>query len=97
MRNISCYNIIMNNQFEYWKNDYYIVQDIVGTEQEISESFLEIKQQFPNLMWGTHICCIEVSEGLLCAKVARFKTKELCLKHCTAPTLGWEAEGKVQI
>ena len=49
MRNISCYNIIMNNQFEYWKNDYYIVQDIVGTEQEISESFLEIKQEFPIL------------------------------------------------
>jgi len=90
----------MNTEFEYWKNEHYEIYNISGdinNEYVVMNMYREILLQWPHLHYGTHIFSREVVGNTIHIKVARFKTKELCLKHCTAPTLGWVTEQKVEI
>ena len=94
------YIIYMSKEFEYWKSEYYEIYDISGDandEYVVMNWYREIVLQWPHLDYGTHIFSKEVVGDTVRIKVARFKTKELCRKHCTAPTLGWDPDAKTEI
>ena len=88
----------MSEEFKYWKSEYYEVYDYSGNdESELMEFYHQLLEEYSYLHWGTHIFLREVVGDSVRIKIARFKTKELCRKHCTAPTLGWDPDAKTEI
>ena len=83
-----------NDDFNYWVEEHYDTQKISGSESFCMQTYADILLEYPNLSYGTRIKSKEINEEMCYITVRRFKTKELCRKHCEIP-LTYVREGRV--
>ena len=71
-------------KINYFHPDNYVIKVVSGTESSCMEIFRQEQCQYPSLEWGTHIAS-KTTKDKFEITIKRFKTKELCLAHCTYP------------
>ena len=85
----------MMSDFVYWDASHYEFKEVSGSEEACMKAFNEELQQYPNMQYGTTVYAKEFDKAGQCrVTIKRFKTKDLCRKHCQFPPT-YVREGKV--
>ena len=77
----------MEDDFNYFDDEHFVVKVIEGTREQCLRIFDQELVSYPNLSFGTHIIYRSSDDSKVKFKIVikRFKTKELCFKHCHFP------------
>ena len=81
---------------ELWSNECFAYYNLCCERGSVEKKLVEIQKEFPYLMYGTQIQKTVIDDkdsNFLYVTVKRFKTKELCLRHCTLLGNGWDNNG----
>ena len=86
----------MGNDFKYWDPEHYVEKAVTGSLEDCMRVYWAEADQYPNLIYGTHVHEKEydIDAAQWNVIIKRFKTKELCRKHCMFPPT-YIREGKV--
>ena len=75
------------DDFNYFDDEHFVVKVIEGTCKHCMNIFNQELVSYPNMSFGTHIVYRSNKDlnGICKIVIKRFKTKELCFKHCHFP------------
>ena len=75
------------SDFVYWHPDHYVIKAVSGSEADCMRVFAAETSSYPYREFGTVILSKTYNheDGPCRIVIGRFKTKELCLKHCLYP------------
>ena len=76
-----------DKNFNWFDKEHYQFDEMAaGSREALLKSFHELTlKKYPNREYGTCLKNIRQEENEWKATVSRFKTKELCAKHCVFP------------
>ena len=74
-----------------WDKSHFYIYEFSSSIKETDKMIADIFAEFPSMWWGSYVAerytSIEKDKSKVTMK--RFKSREECIRHCTAPTLGW--------
>ena len=79
-----------------WSDECFTYYNLCCEREVVKERLEEIQKEFPYLKFGTQIEKTVIDDknaNFLYVTVKRFKTRELCLRHSTLSTNGWDNDG----
>ena len=76
-----------DKNFNWFDKEHYQLDEMAAVSREaLLTAFHEITlNEYPNREYGTSLRNIHEDNGVWKATIKRFKTKELCTKHCSFP------------
>lgn len=75
------------SNFIYWDSKHYELKEVSGSEDACMKALRKEMKLYPNMQYGTNLCDKKIdSNGKCKITIKRFKTKELCKKHCQFPS-----------
>ena len=78
---------------ELWSDECYVFYDLCCERLSVKQKLAEIQADYPYLVYGTQVQKTVVDDNdidFLYVTIKRFKTRELCLRHCTLLGNGWD-------
>jgi hypothetical protein len=86
----------MSDSFNYWGKEHFDVKVVSGSEKACMIVFKDDISKYPTMLYGTRIISkkFDVPGSECTIVICKFKTKEICRKHCEFPPT-YIREGKV--
>ena len=79
------------NNLKLWDKSFYYIYEFSSTMVETDKFMSDIFKKYPPLLYGTHVVekHVDTKRDRCRLTMKHFKSMEECVRHCTAPTLGW--------
>jgi hypothetical protein len=77
-----------------WDKSHFYIYEFSASIEETDNMIADIFAEFPSKLWGSYVAerYTNIEKDKSKVTIKRFKSREECLRHCTAPTLQWDQD-----
>jgi hypothetical protein len=77
-----------------WDKSLFYTYEFSATIEEADKMVADIFAEFPSNLWGSYVSerYIDIKSDQSKVTIKRFKSREECRRHCTAPVLRWDQD-----
>lgn len=82
------------NETALWDKNLFYIYEFSASIEETDKMIADIFAEFPSKLWGSYVAerYTDVEKNKSRVTIKRFKSREECRRHCTAPVLQWDQD-----